>query len=65
MTKEELAAKVEWEGGVIEAITNYGLDTADLPDDVPAQIAEAWYRVQMIAADEYLIQEWLNEAVCQ
>lgn len=35
-TVEEFADKVNWEGGLFEAITGYGLSWTDLDDDAPA-----------------------------
>jgi hypothetical protein len=55
MTKDELAAKVEWEGGIPDAILDYGLTIADLPVDV----IDAWYRIYMISDDVDLVNEWL------
>lgn len=60
MNREELAAKVDWEGGVLEAITGYGLSVDRLPEDVPLVIREAWQRVYDIAADACLIEDWLE-----
>jgi len=41
-TKEELADKVEWEGGVYDAVCLYGLKPEYLPDDTPPEVVEAW-----------------------
>lgn len=60
MTKEEIAGKIEWEGGVVDTILDYGLDVSFLPDDVPAEVAEAWSRIQDIDEDVSTIEEWLN-----
>jgi len=55
-----LKGKVEWEGGVSEAITGYGISTADLPDGVPAAVVESWDRVSKIRDDVYVIETWLE-----
>ena len=59
-TREELSGKVDWEGGVTEAITGYGITVTDLPEDVPATIADAWLRIQNTQDDVWLIERWLE-----
>ena len=58
MTKERLADKIEWEGGVLEAV-EYGIKVSDLPDGVPEEIADAWGRLEMAAEDAQLVRGWL------
>jgi hypothetical protein len=60
MTREELAGKVDWEGGVSEAITGYGMSTRNLPDDAPEAVRSAWQRVYDMASDIELIEHWLE-----
>jgi hypothetical protein len=62
MTRQELADKVDWEGGVEAAINGYGLDTSVLPDDTPAQIRADWQAIQDTREAGARIQEWLDEA---
>lgn len=57
--KQELADKVEWEGGLTDAILDYGISAVDLPADTPAYIREAWGRIQDVSSDVDLITEWL------
>lgn len=58
MTKEELAAKIDWEGGVESAI-NYGIKVTDLPEDTPARVVHAWAILQAAREDLDLINAWL------
>lgn len=44
MTESAFASKVEWEGGVLEAL-EYGLKPADAP---PGPIRIAWMRVYQV-----------------
>jgi hypothetical protein len=60
MTKEELAAKVEWEGGVAEAIIGYGLKLEDLPPDAPTHIRACWKTVQDARFAIEQIANWLE-----
>lgn len=58
MTIEELASKIEWEGGIMEAV-DYGIKVADLPEDIPVEIRDAWQRMRNVLADVDLVQRWL------
>lgn len=60
-TPQELAGKVDWEGGVTEAILGYGIKSEDLPEATPAEIVEAWKRVEAVGPDVDKIQNWLPE----
>lgn len=60
MTREDLAAKVDWEGGVAEAITGYGISSRTLPEDAPGEIVRAWRRVEESSKDIAAIQKWLD-----
>jgi hypothetical protein len=59
-TREEVAGKVDWEGGVSETITGYGLSSDILPKDAPSEIVEAWKRVEESSKDIDLIWRWLE-----
>lgn len=59
MTREELIAKIESEGGVIAAV-DYGICVEDLPEDTPTEICNAWRRLEETEVDENLIIEWLG-----
>ena len=41
-TKEEVYDKVDWEGGIHEAICGYGISPAVLPEDTPPDVIVAW-----------------------
>ena len=58
-SKEDLAAKIDWEGGVMEAV-EYGVKVTDLPADTPAPVCVAWLKLQ--EATEYIdaINAWLE-----
>lgn len=59
-TREELAGKVEWEGGVPEAITGYGISPRDLPESTPPEVMRAWIAVYESRKDIDLIDHWLE-----
>ena len=60
MTKEEIEAKVECEGGVGETIMGYGLNPNYLPEDAPQEIKCAWIRLyNQGRKDLDLIEDWL------
>lgn len=61
MTKSEIAAKVEWEGGLAETILGYGLSWTELPADAPNEIKAAWLHVQGVRADVERIENWLED----
>lgn len=58
MTKEEFAAKVDWEGGVADAV-DYGLKASDLPADAPAKVRAAWAALEDARVHVDTINEWL------
>lgn len=60
MTREEIAAKVEWEGGLGETINGYGLNSSVLPDDCPENVRNAWMNVEAINVDLDVINNWLD-----
>jgi hypothetical protein len=59
-SREEVAEKVDWEGGVSEAITDYGLSVDILPADTPPTIVEAWKRIKDTDNDVMRISHWLE-----
>lgn len=54
MTAADFASKVEWEGGIIDAL-DYGLKPADAPEgplrDAWARAYELWQQFEPIAAE--------------
>jgi hypothetical protein len=57
----DLAAKVDYEGSVADAIIGYGIKTEDLPDETPPDVRAAWDRVAGITDDVNYIIEWLDD----
>lgn len=57
----ELGGKIDWEGGITEFATGYGLDIADLPPGTPENIKIAFLHIQ--GTDKYVneIQQWLDD----
>lgn len=49
-SRETLAAKIAWEGGVWAWVTGYGFDPEDMPDDET--------RVAAVAFNDLLIPAW-------
>ena len=43
-SREHLAAKIEWEGGILEAL-DYGIRTGDMPEG-DTELAEAWEKLE-------------------
>lgn len=56
-----LVGKVEWEGGLLEAMFGYGIDAEDLPLDTPENIKTAWAAVRGVRQEICLIEEWLED----
>jgi hypothetical protein len=56
-TKQDLAQKVEWEGGLAAAI-DYGIKHDELPDDTPTETVDAWRRLE---ADLATVDNWLSD----
>lgn len=50
MTPGEFAAKVDWEGGVLDAL-HYGLRADDIDDSAP-DLKRAWFRLQILWSQE-------------
>ena len=62
MTKEELDDKIDWEGGIAETITGYGLSPGNLPEDAPPEVKAAWERLYTQARDDIeIIEKWLYD----
>lgn len=62
MTKEEIDAKIDWEGGIAETITGYGLAPSCLPEDAPQSVKTAWERLYTQAREDIdIIDKWLDE----
>lgn len=63
MTDEEFAAKVDWEGGLYEALFGYGLKSTDL-DNQDGVLAQAIRQIESLAPDFYTammaVEEILN-----
>ena len=56
-----LAEKVEWEGGVTEAITEYGIFPDALPEGTPQSIIHAWTEVYESRGYVDEIATWLYQ----
>lgn len=57
---QDLTAKVDYEGGVAEAIIGYGISASRLPEGVPADVVASWERVYSLSGDVDLISRWLD-----
>lgn len=57
----ELWSKVDWEGGLVDAILGYGIRVEELPVGTPQEIIEAWERIEAMDADVNLINTWLED----
>ncbi len=56
----EVYAKADWEGGLHELITEYGVTADDLPASFPQAVIEAWNRIAQTQLDEALIMQYLE-----
>ena len=43
-SRSALAGKIEWEGGILEAL-DYGIKTADMPES-DTELTEAWAKLE-------------------
>lgn len=59
MNREELAAKVDWEGGLADAIFGYGIKSDDLPHNAPKAIKQAWRDLEAVKPQLDLVSKWL------
>jgi hypothetical protein len=58
-SRADLAAKIDWEGGVEESIS-YGIRAEHFPVDTPKEILDAWNRLVESYQDVDLVSEWLQ-----
>ena len=61
-TMQDLAAKVDWEGGVAESIFGYGISAKDVPEE----IREDWALVEAVKSTIISLEnelEWAREGV--
>lgn len=61
-SRAELAAKVDWEGGLEEFLFNYGMDPEDAPDEEIAVLIQKIYSAYPVREMEQL-QTLLENAV--
>jgi len=61
VTREDLAAKADWEGGLCEAIFGYGLKSSDLPKNAPSEIKQAFRALEAVKPQVDLLNKWLFE----
>lgn len=59
MTRDELAAKADWDGGLPECIFGGILKHTDLPASAPTEIKQAWKRLEEAKRDMDFVGEWL------
>ncbi len=59
ISKEDLAAKIDWEGGLAESIFGYGMKSSELPDNAPAAVKQAWKQLEEVRPQADLINKWL------
>ena len=61
--RRQLAEKVEWEGGVLEAIVGYGMP-ADIVisayGPMPANVEMAWRRIELVESAARVVENWLE-----
>lgn len=58
---QELADKIDWEGGLTAFVFGYGISLEDLPGDMPGDIRDAFARILAVHEDIRLIREYLPE----
>lgn len=56
--RSTLAEKVDWDGGVVDAILG-GLNSDWVPLTAPSEIVAAWDRISAIRSDVRMINDWL------
>ena len=62
LDKAQLAAKIDWEGGILDTIADYGLRAEALPDDTPAEVVSAWENITThVPAWVDVIEAWLDD----
>lgn len=58
----ELADKVDYEGGILEAICGYGIPANELPGDTPTEVVVAWMKLYLeVPGLVEIIRDWLPE----
>ena len=55
-----VAAKIDWEGGIFDAINNYGLSSDDVKDAVPPEVLEAWKVIESVRPAAVVIATWMD-----
>lgn len=58
-SRDDLAAKIEWEGGILEAL-DYGIKIADMPEG-DTELIEAWTKLQRSFETTRALVDALNE----
>lgn len=58
-SREDLAEKADWEGGILELVFGYGMSQEELPDNTPGPVRDAFTRLFDIKSDVRTIQDWL------
>lgn len=61
MTKQDLADKIDWEGGLCAFVNGYGLNIDELPPDTPDDIIAAFVEIINTRQSEAKIYEWLED----
>lgn len=56
----DLHDKIEWEGGLLDAIHGYGIHEENLPSTTPRKVTEAWGRLDNMHDDIAFVEEWLE-----
>jgi hypothetical protein len=57
----DLYDKVDWEGGLTEALFGYGIAAEDLPDGTPGDIVAAWATLEDLSGTIRGIEAWLED----
>jgi hypothetical protein len=59
-SSQDLAYKVQWEGGFTAFVFDYGISEAELPDDLPADVREAAIRVISVRTAANKVEDYLG-----
>ena len=54
--------KVDWEGGIADAIIGYGLTASNLPENAPPEVVEAWLAIEAVVPHVRTISAWFETA---
>lgn len=57
----DLYDKVSWEGGLLEAIFEYGIHAEDLPTGTPDDIVLLWEKLAALECDVRYVEGWLED----